>query len=147
MNVFFCLLFKKCIIKQLLNSVFAWYHELSKPRVCIICLSLRLRQITQTSVLIIHDTMLNLIQWLFNICCLNMPWYLKFDKVLSQWRQRQVRQFVSDWISSLTEHSPLLFVHKLWRNKSMHLIYCSVYKIKIIGMLLNFVQLQVHKNM
>ena len=36
MNVFFCLLFKKCIIKQLLNSVFAWYHELSKPRVCII---------------------------------------------------------------------------------------------------------------
>ena len=62
MNVFFCLLFKKCIIKQLLNSVFAWYHELSKPRVCIICLSLRLRQITQTSVLIIHDIMLNLIQ-------------------------------------------------------------------------------------
>ena len=36
MNVFFCLLFKKCIIKQLLNSVFAWYHELSKPRVCIL---------------------------------------------------------------------------------------------------------------
>ena len=33
LNVFFCLLFKKCIIKQLLNSVFAWYHELSKPRV------------------------------------------------------------------------------------------------------------------
>ena len=32
MNVFFCLLFKKCIVKQLLNSVFAWYHELSKPR-------------------------------------------------------------------------------------------------------------------
>ena len=56
----YCL--KKCIIKQLLNSVFAWYHELSKPRVCIICLSLRLRQITQTSVLIIHDIMLNLIQ-------------------------------------------------------------------------------------
>ena len=23
---------EKCIIKQLLNSVFAWYHELSKPR-------------------------------------------------------------------------------------------------------------------
>ena len=62
LNVFFCLLFKKCIIKQLLNSVFAWYHELSKPRVCIICLSLRIRQITQTSVLIIHDIMLNLIQ-------------------------------------------------------------------------------------
>ena len=38
---------EKCTIK-LLNSVFAWYHELSKPRVCIICLSLRLRQITQT---------------------------------------------------------------------------------------------------
>ena len=36
MNVFFCLLFKKCIIKQLLNSVFARYHELSKPRVSII---------------------------------------------------------------------------------------------------------------
>ena len=53
---------EKCVIKQLLNSVFAWYHELSKPRVCVICLSLRLRQITQTSVLIIHDIMLNLIQ-------------------------------------------------------------------------------------
>ena len=25
---------EKCIMKQLLNSVFAWYHELSKPRVC-----------------------------------------------------------------------------------------------------------------
>ena len=64
LNVFFCLLFKKCIIKQLLNSVFAWYHEklLSKPRVSIICLSLRLQQITQTSVLIINDIMLNLIQ-------------------------------------------------------------------------------------
>ena len=32
-----------CMRKQLLNSVFAWYHELSKPRVCVICLSLRLR--------------------------------------------------------------------------------------------------------
>ena len=62
LNAFFCLLFKKCIIKQLLNSVFAWYHELSKPCVCIICRSRRLRQITQTSVLIIHDIMLNLIQ-------------------------------------------------------------------------------------
>ena len=40
------LLFRKCIIKQLLNSVIAWYHELSKPRVCIICRSRRLRQIT-----------------------------------------------------------------------------------------------------
>ena len=58
---------EKCIIKQLLNSVFAWYHELSKPRVCVICLSLRPRQITQTSVLIIHDIMLNLIQYLINI--------------------------------------------------------------------------------
>ena len=29
---------EKCIIKQLLNSVLAWYHELSKPRVCVICL-------------------------------------------------------------------------------------------------------------
>ena len=46
----------------LLNSVFAWYYELPKPRVCVICLSLRFRQITQTSVLIIHDIMLNLIQ-------------------------------------------------------------------------------------
>ena len=54
--------YEKCIIKQLLNSVFAWYHELSKPRVCVICFSLRFRQITQTLVLIIHDIMLNLIQ-------------------------------------------------------------------------------------
>ena len=50
---------EKCIIKQLLKSIFTWYHELSNPRVCVICLSLRLRQITQTSVLIIHDIMLN----------------------------------------------------------------------------------------
>ena len=57
------IMWKMYIIKQLLNSVFAWYHELSaKPRVCVICLSLRLRQITQTSALIIHDIMLNLIQ-------------------------------------------------------------------------------------
>ena len=42
-------LWEKCIIKQLLNLVFAWYHELSKPRVCVICRSRRLRQITQTS--------------------------------------------------------------------------------------------------
>ena len=28
---------EKCIIEQLLNSVFAWYHELSKPHVCVIC--------------------------------------------------------------------------------------------------------------
>ena len=48
---------EKCIIKQLLNSVFAWYLELSKPRVCAICLSFRLCKITQTSVLIIHDIM------------------------------------------------------------------------------------------
>ena len=27
---------EKCLIKQLLNSVFAWYHNLSKPRVCVI---------------------------------------------------------------------------------------------------------------
>ena len=53
---------EKCIIKQLLNSIFAWYHELSKPRVCVICLSLRLRQITWTSVLIIQDITLNLVQ-------------------------------------------------------------------------------------
>ena len=50
------------VFSKVLNSVFAWYHELSKPRVCIICLSLRLQQITQTSVLIINDIMLNLIQ-------------------------------------------------------------------------------------
>ena len=43
---------EKCIIKQLLNSVFALYHELSEPRVCVICLSLRLRQKTQTSVFV-----------------------------------------------------------------------------------------------
>ena len=42
------------VIKQLLNSVFARYHELSKPRSV---LSLRLWKITQTSVLIIHDIM------------------------------------------------------------------------------------------
>jgi len=53
---------EKCIIEQLLISVFERNHELSKPRVCVICLNLRLRQITQTSVLIIHDIMLNLIQ-------------------------------------------------------------------------------------
>ena len=47
----------KCIIKQLMKLVFAWYHELSKPCVCVICLSLRLWQITQTSVLIIHDNL------------------------------------------------------------------------------------------
>ena len=38
MNAFSCQLFKNCIIKQLLDSVFAWYHELSNPRVCVICL-------------------------------------------------------------------------------------------------------------
>ena len=27
---------EKCIIKQLWNWVFALYHELSKPRVCVI---------------------------------------------------------------------------------------------------------------
>ena len=47
--------------KTIIDSVFAWYHELSKPRVCVICRSRRLRQITQTSVLIIHGIMLNLI--------------------------------------------------------------------------------------
>ena len=62
LNASLLFLFKKCIIKQLLNSVSAWYHELSKPRLCIICLSLGLRQITQTLVLIIHDIILNLIQ-------------------------------------------------------------------------------------
>ena len=36
------------VFSKVLNSVFAWYHELSKPRVCII--------------LIIHDIMLNLLQ-------------------------------------------------------------------------------------
>ena len=53
---------EKCIIKQFLISVFAWYHELSDPHVCVIGLSRRLWQITLTSVLIIHDIMLNLIQ-------------------------------------------------------------------------------------
>ena len=52
--------YNKTIIE--FNSVFAWYHELSKPLVCVIYFSLRLRQITQTSVLIIHDIMLDLIQ-------------------------------------------------------------------------------------
>ena len=61
-SLLFLKLCEKCIIKQLLNLVFAWYHELSKPCVCVICLSLRLQQITQTSVLIIHAIMVNLIQ-------------------------------------------------------------------------------------
>ena len=42
-----------------------WWTFIRKniyPRVCIICLSLRLQQITQTSVFIINDIMLNLIQ-------------------------------------------------------------------------------------
>ena len=39
---------ERCIIKQLLNSDFAWHHQLSKPCVCVICLSLRLRQIRPT---------------------------------------------------------------------------------------------------
>ena len=68
-----------CIIKQLLNSVFAWYHELSKPRVCIICLSLRLRQITQTSVLVIHDIMLNVIQYLFIIVNTTLPFHCSYS--------------------------------------------------------------------
>ena len=41
------------------------FHMISwiiKIEVCIICQSRRLRQIIQTSVLIIHDIMLNLIQ-------------------------------------------------------------------------------------
>ena len=37
--------------KTIFEFGFRMYHELSKPRVCVICLSLRLRQITQTSVL------------------------------------------------------------------------------------------------
>ena len=52
--------------KTIIEFGFAWYHNLSKPHVCVICLSPWLRQITQTSVLIIHDIMLNLIQKLFN---------------------------------------------------------------------------------
>ena len=52
----------KCIINPLLSSFFAWYRELSKPRVCVICRSRRLRQITHTSVLTVHDIMPNLIQ-------------------------------------------------------------------------------------
>ena len=56
LNALLLFLRMKCIIKQLLNSVFAWYHELSKPSVCVICRS------RQTSVLIIHHIMLNLIQ-------------------------------------------------------------------------------------
>ena len=76
---------EKCIIKQL-NSIFAWYHELSNPRVCVICLSLRLRQITQTSVLIIHDIMLNLIQLLFIIQ------YLLDKFLLVVWRCKRFKE-------------------------------------------------------
>ena len=59
---------EKCIIKQLLNSVFAWYHELSKPRVCVI-----------HEVLIIHDIMLNLIQQLLVIVLIVavLPWLVR----------------------------------------------------------------------
>ena len=56
-----------------MNSVFARYHELSKPRACVICLSLRLRQITQTSVLIIHDIMTS-----SNNCLLYSLWKTSF---------------------------------------------------------------------
>ena len=38
-----------------------------KASLCVICLSLRLRQITQTSALTIPHILLDLIQWLFNI--------------------------------------------------------------------------------
>ena len=37
-----------CRLLSPLDSVFTWYHESSKPRVCVICRSQRLRQITQT---------------------------------------------------------------------------------------------------
>ena len=89
MNVFFCLLFKKCTIKQLLNSVFAWYHELSKPRVCIICLSLRLRQITQTSVLIIHDIMATSSN---NCLLLFIQIFCRFD-----WLHSPSQFFMTNW--------------------------------------------------
>jgi len=48
--------------KTIIEFGFRMISELSKPRVCVICLSLQLRQITQTSVLIIHDIMVNLVQ-------------------------------------------------------------------------------------
>ena len=46
LNALLLFLRMKCIIKQLLNSVFAWYHELSKPSVCVSCRSFPLRQMT-----------------------------------------------------------------------------------------------------
>ena len=56
---------EKCVIKQLLNSVFAWYHELWKPRVCVIYLSLR--QITQTWDFIILSCSTSSNNWLIFI--------------------------------------------------------------------------------
>ena len=48
--------------KTIIEFSFRMISWIIKPRVCVICLSLRLRQITQTSVLIIRDIMLNRIQ-------------------------------------------------------------------------------------
>ena len=48
--------------KTIIEFGFRMMSWIIKTEVCVICLSLRLRQITQTSVLIIHDIMLNLIQ-------------------------------------------------------------------------------------
>ena len=51
-----------CFWGWFLHDIMNFCFCMISPRVCVICLSLRLRQITQTSVLIIHDIMLNLIQ-------------------------------------------------------------------------------------
>ena len=55
----FCIYY--CIIKQLLNSVYAWYQEIFRPSSMLSALAL-LRKVILTSVWIILDIMLNLIQ-------------------------------------------------------------------------------------
>lgn len=62
-----CLLlqfFKKMYDKTIVKFGFRMILWIIKPRVCVICQSRRLRQITWTFILIIHDTMLNLVQLL-----------------------------------------------------------------------------------
>jgi len=76
--VYICKLIK-CIIKRLLYSVLAWYRKLSRPRVCVIRLSLWLRQIPQTSVLIINDIIVSVMSdknWEVSLICVSHLWAL-----------------------------------------------------------------------
>ena len=50
-----CLLFKKCIIKTIIEFGLRMISRSIKPRDCVICLSLKPRQITTTTALIIHE--------------------------------------------------------------------------------------------